>query len=237
MKTIRPILLFAIFLFICQSSFAHALWIEVNAQAQKGQNQEVKIFYGEFATGEIEPVEKWYSDVKTFSLWLTGPNQKPEQITVTQKDDHFVAAFTPKSDGIYYLTVVHEAAEIAGNTKYEFSSVAAVKVGKQAEADHQRVKNTLKVITPSTDVKTGSATMVQVYLDGNPFTKGKVIVTSENGWAKEFTANEAGEVTFSPVWKGKYVLEATNFKKGAGELNGKAFESTWQGATTVMYVK
>jgi hypothetical protein len=237
MKTIRPILVIAFLMILGQQAFSHALWIEVNAHAQKGQSQQVKIFYGEFATGELEPVEKWYADVKSFSLWLTGPNQKSEKITVSQQDNHFVASFTPDLDGIYYLSVVHDASEIAGNTKYEFSSLAAVQVGKNPVANHSSIKNTLKVITPSVALKTGSATTVKVYLDGNPFTKGKVLVTSENGWGKEFSANEAGEVTFSPVWKGKYVLEATNFKKGAGQLNGKAYESTWQGATTVIYVQ
>lgn len=237
MKTIRPLLLFALFFMISQTSFAHALWIEVNATAKKGQPQEVKVFYGEFATGELEPVDKWYADVKAFTLWVTGPDQKSEKITVTPKDNHFVASFTPQADGVYYLSVLHEASEIAANTKYEFSSVATIKVGEQAKGDHHQLKNTLKVITPQVEAKTGSATTLQVYLDGNPHANGKVLVTSEQGWGKEFTANEAGEVTFSPVWKGKYVLEATNFKKGAGALNGKPFESTWQGATTVMYVK
>jgi hypothetical protein len=237
MKTIRSIILLAFIFLTCQSGFAHALWIEANATAEKGQTQEVKVFYGEFATGELEPVEKWYADVKSFSLWLTGPNQQPVKIALTQKENHFVASFTPQSEGIYYLSVQHEASEIAGNTKYEFSSVAMVKVGQKAEANHQVVKNTLKVLTPQNAAKIASATTVKVYLDGNPHANGKVLVTSEQGWGKEFTTNEAGEITFSPIWKGKYVLEATNFKKGAGELNGKPYESTWQGATAVMYVK
>jgi hypothetical protein len=237
MKSIKSIFLLAFILLTCQTGFAHALWIEANANAKKGQTQEIKIYYGEFATGELEPIEKWYADVKSFSLWLTVPNQQPVKIDVTPKDNHFVASFTPQADGVYYLSVLHEASEIAGNTKYEFSSVAAIKVGEHVSANHQQVKNSLKVITPQTETKISSSTTVQVYLDGNPHANGKVLITSEQGWGKEFTANEAGQITFSPVWKGKYVLEATNFKKGAGELNGKAYESTWQGATTVMYVK
>lgn len=237
MKTIKTLLVLAVMLVISSSSYAHALWIEANSNGQKGKSQEVKIFYGEFATGEIEPVNKWYSDVKEFTLWLTGPDQKREKVNVTAKDDHFVAQFTPETDGVYYLTVLHDAKEIAGKTKYEFSSVAAVRVGKSVVSGHDHIENSLKVIAPQTQAKVSSPTKIQVFMDGTPQAKGKVIVTSENGWAKEFTANEAGEITFSPIWKGKYVLEATNFKKGEGELQGNVYESTWQGATAVMYVQ
>lgn len=237
MKTIKLLFTLASLLVISSSSYAHALWIEVNSNAHKGESQEVKIFYGEFATGELEPIDNWYSDVKEFSLWLTGPDKKREKLSVSPKDNHFIAEFTPNTDGVYYLTVVHGAGEIAGKTRYEFSSIASVNVGKQANADHQHIENSLKVIVPKTHAKSGAPTKIGVYLDGNPHANGKVLITSENGWGKEFIANETGEVTFSPIWKGKYVLEATHTKNGNGTSQGKAYENTWQGATTILYVK
>lgn len=238
MRTIKSLLMVVALLLITTFSFAHALWIEVNPKGQQGQSQEIRIYYGEFATGELEPVDKWYSDVKEFSLWLVAPGQKSQKVNVIAKDNYYLAQFTPKGEGTYYLTVVHEAAEIASGTKYEFSSVAQVKVGKNTvgTGTPDAVQNSLKVIYGNEEVKIGTATKIQLFLDGKPYKNGKVIVASESGWAKTFTADESGEVKISPIWKGKYVLEATNFKTGKGELKGKTYESTWQGATTVLYV-
>ena len=83
MKNIKTILTALLLLFASNATFAHALWIETASSGKLGQKHAVKVFYGEFVANERDSVAKWYSDVKDFSLWLVGPDQKKVQLSLT----------------------------------------------------------------------------------------------------------------------------------------------------------
>lgn len=214
--------------------FAHALWIETATAGKAGKEQQVKVFYGEYASNEREDVSKWYSDVKDFSLWLTAPGKEKVKLNTVPGSNFYTASFIPETDGQYVLTVSHEAKELGGTTKYEFLATAIVAVGKSATVDHANIPGTLQVHT--TEVKTykvNTPVKFKAVQNGKPLANKTVSVFSPEGWGKEITTDENGLVTFNPIWAGRYVLEVSAMDKTAkGTHNGKDYAASWQGATS-----
>jgi uncharacterized GH25 family protein len=217
--------------------FAHALWIETASSGKAGQAQEVKVYYGEYASNEREETEKWYSDVKEFTLWLTAPGKEKVKLTTSPGNNFYSANFTPEGNGHYVLTVTHEAKELGGTTKYEFLSTAIVNVGKPGLVDHAAIPASLKIYTAEAKTyKTNTPVQIKATANGKPLAKTAVSVFSPEGWSKEVTTDENGLITFSPIWPGRYVLEVSAKEKTEGTHHGKAYTAAWQGATSSFVV-
>lgn len=238
MKKLSFAVLTALLVFASSSVFAHALWIETPTIGKVGQKQTVKIFYGEYADLGRDSVSTWYSDVKEFTLWLTGPDNKKTQLIVSPHINHFEGSFTPDQNGSYTLTVSHEALELGGTTKYHFLSSAAVSVGNIAPLATQNV-NTLKLhLNEINTLKLKSPITVTAVLNDSPAGKKAVTVFSPSGWSKEFYTDENGTFQFTPLWTGRYVIEVSDMdKKVTGTHHGKQFTGVWKGATYSIELK
>jgi len=233
MNNLKSLLFTLILIATANQLFAHALWIETKTTGKIGQSQEVKVFYGEYVNNEREEISKWFSDVKDFSLWLTMPGQKKVKLNTTAGSNFYVANFTPDKEGVYILTVVHEPKELGGTTKYEFSSIATVAVGKTTAINLAPIANTIKVsASEAKTYKTNTAIQIKAERNGKPLAGKHISVFSPEGWAKEHTTDENGLITFNPIWPGRYVLEVSNYEKTTGEHNGKNYSAAWQGATS-----
>lgn len=233
MKNLKSLFLLIFFSIGTMQLYAHALWIETTSTGKKGQAQDVKIFYGEYASKELEETEKWYSDVKYFTLWLTVPGKEKVKLSTTAGANFYSASFTPENDGVYLLTVSHEAKDLGGTTKYEFSSVAAVAVGKINAVNHLSIPNSIKVAANEAKTyKANSPVQLKAILNGQPLANKPVSVFSPEGWSKEFTTDANGNISFIPIWPGRYVLELSNFEKTTGEHNGQSYTAAWQGSTS-----
>jgi uncharacterized GH25 family protein len=229
MKILKSLLLLLIV--STGSVSAHSLWMETAAAGKIGQAQNVKLHFGEYAQGERDELSKWYSDLKDLTLWLTTPDGKKEQLTVTQGTNFCEASFTPANDGVYTLTVSHKPKALSGTTQYEFSASSTVSVGKNTKLnDIAANTNDLKV-APENAAKVNAPLKVKVWQKGENKAGNTVMVFSPAGWGQELTTAADGTVTFTPLWPGKYVLEATAFTKIPGEANGNKYEALWQGAT------
>lgn len=216
------------------SAFSHALWIETHPKAIKNNLHDVKIFYGEYAAQEIEPVDEWYSDVRDFKIVLTTPSQQKIDLSTEAATDHFKTSFIPKEDGIYLLSIVHPAKDLGGSTKYEFSSVALVSVGQ--------------AIAPLADLpfyihvqpklfKKGQVIEAIVLQNGKPVSGAELLVMGQEGWSKTWKTDAAGKISFPGIWKGKYVLETSISNDEIGQWHDKSYKRIWHGATTSILVQ
>jgi uncharacterized GH25 family protein len=229
----KSLLLALLFTLGASQLFAHALWIETAANGKTGQEQQIKIYYGEYATNEREETAKWYSDVKDFTLWLTAPGKEKIKLSTTPGTNFYTASFAPQGDGQYILTVSHEAKELGGTTKYEFLSTAIVAVGKPTLVKHAVIPTSLSVYTMEAKIhKVNAPVQLKAIANGKPLAKTTVSIFSPEGWSKEITTDEDGAITFSPIWPGRYVLEVSAREKTEGTHNGKAYTAAWQGATS-----
>jgi hypothetical protein len=81
------------------------------------------------------------------------------------------------------------------------------------------------------DILPNSPSTATVVFKGQPLPKAKILVHAPNGWTREETADERGEVRFSTPWSGLYVLEVVHSEEGPGTYAGAAFESQRHRAT------
>ncbi len=238
MKNLISFFTFLAVLVCSHTGHAHALWIESSSYGTLNQTHEVKVYYGEFATNERDQVDKWYSDVKDFSLMLHAPGKEPVKLQLTNKGDHFSGSFQPTSAGTYFLSIVKAPKDLGGKTKYEFSSLVPVLVGKPAALDYNSVKNPLQIeLLSAANARKGQPVKAKITSFGKIVPQAKVSVFSATGWGKEFVADENGILTFDAIWSGPYVLEASTFAETAGEHEGKPYASAWQGSTTFVTIK
>ncbi|MBE8714335.1 DUF4198 domain-containing protein [Sphingobacterium hungaricum] len=214
---------------------AHAIWIEASPIANKNQPQTVKIFYGEYANAEIEPTQDWYSDLKTIEVWLISPSQKKTKLTLSDQKTFLQAEFTPEEDGTYFVSTEHAAKDLGGQSKYVFSSVIPVQVGKSPSqvkpASALAVTAQAKTFTLKDDVT------LQVTAKGIAAANAEVLVMSASGWSKTFKTDQNGTINFKPLWKGNYVIETSTYQEQAGKWNDKGHTHVWQGSTTFIQVK
>lgn len=231
MEKISFAILVAIFMLATQSVFAHAIWIETPATGKIGQQQLVKVFYGEYADLGRDSVSTWYSDVREFSLWLVGPDQKKTQMRVTPGLNYVEGSFTPEQNGSYTVMVSHEAKELGGTTKYHFLSSALVSVGKAPFASQQNT-NVLKLhLSEQNSLKVKNVIKMNAYFKDTAAGRKSVTVFSPTGWSKEFYTDKNGAFEFTPLWPGRYVVEITDMDKTPGKHHDKDYTGTWKGAT------
>jgi len=226
-------------MFFASSLFAHALWIETKGTGKVGEAQEVKLFYGEYAQNERDVTAKWYSDVKDLTLWLVGPDQQKIKLNTVLGDNVASASFTPEKDGQYTLVVSHPAKDLGGTTKYHFLSSTTVHVGKPAAVlNADAITNELKVFPSSgTAYKVNKTVKLKAVHNGASKAAATVNVFSPSGWSQTLTTTKDGEIEFTPLWPGRYVVEVTDFQQAKGDHNGKPYDAVWQGSTYSFEVK
>ncbi|MBT2559427.1 DUF4198 domain-containing protein [Hymenobacter sp. ISL-91] len=241
MKTLFAFLLLAATYLLpgLSAASAHAVWIESITKATKNKAHGVKIYYGDYPEGVIEPTQKWYSDLKTLEVWVVSPSGKKTQLPLTDAATHLTASFTPTEDGLYHLTTVHVTKELGGTTKYEFSSVAPVLAGSATTTTTTAAaapQVPLSIVTAPKSHRVNTPVEVQVRKDGQPFQDGKVELMSPEGWVKTMKTDANGKLVFTPQLKGSYVLEASDYQAQTGEWNQQNHTHFWQGATTHIVV-
>lgn len=235
MRKIVTTCLFAVMALVSKS-YAHALWIETASTGKAGQKQEVKVFYGEYVENAPDSVKNWYSDVKDFTLWVTGPDNQKTKLTVTEGVNSFTAEFTPAEEGVYYLSITHNAKELGGTTLYQFDAAAIVKVG----AGNNTIVSDADLSTwvkPGNEHKVNKPLAVTALFKTKPEEKIHISIVAPSGWTREITTDAAGVASFVPQWPGRYMIEATKFEKTPGVYHEKNYQAIWRGATLCVDVK
>lgn len=215
---------------------AHAIWIQSNLKATKSVAHDVNVYYGEYPEGQADSVQKWLSDLKDLEVWLTSPTGKKTKMALKDAETHLTSSFIPDEDGVYYVSTVHTTKELGGATKYEFSSVVPVVSGKAGSALVSAPASALVISSQPKAYRTNQSIELFVQKEGEALAKGEVSVMSPEGWVKTLHTDDKGRVSFIPNLKGRYVIEASDYKKEDGEWNGKAYTHAWKGSTTSFVV-
>jgi len=212
-------------------SHAHALYIDTQTTGKAGEEQEVKIYYSEFADGTVEKVADWYSDVKDFQLWLIHPDGKKTALETTAHEDHFTAHFTPESKGTYRLEISHTAEDPGENTAYQFNTFAQVYVGKQASELPLTADGPELYLLEKPQPKKNTKTFV-TYFRGQPTGGVTATLFLPSGETKEVVSNGDGLVEVELPEKGTYFIEATTYHENeAGRTRKAPYEAVWRCAT------
>ncbi len=213
---------------------AHALWIETAGKGKKGQAHTVKVFYGEYADFSPDKVADWYSDVKDFKLWLLTPDGKKEQLDTKQLENHFESSFIPSQDGAYTLMVSHEPKDLGGTTKYQFNTSAQVLVGVARESVAAN-GNPFKLSVEQG--KAGLPVVVKGFFNDTLSDTFDATIFSPRGWTKQIKADKEAKVSFTPEWKGTYMIEISRYDKDKGKHNDAEYDGVWRCATYLIDIK
>ncbi|MBS7230784.1 hypothetical protein KHA90_07090 [Flavobacterium psychroterrae] len=238
-KTLKTITFLLLMLVATPQLFAHALWIETKATGTKGKAQEISVFFGEFSDNDITKADKWFSDLKDFSLVLISPSKKETKLTSKALDNKYQAFFTPDEDGVYTVVMHHKVKDVYGTMVLDYNSSATVIVGS-AEKGNEAVANSNVISLFSKDAATAkqkTTVNVNALYDGKIATKQKMKVIAPNGWEKELWSNDKGEISFTPIWSGNYMVEFAYTEKASGDHNGKKYDEIWKMATYLISVK
>ena len=225
--------LFGLMFFTAIMSHAHALVIDTKAQAVPGEEQEVKIYYSEFADGTVEKVADWYSNVADFKLWLIHPDGKRTLLPTIEQQDHFTANFTPEEEGAYRLEISHLAEDPGDGTAYQFNAFANVWAGNASAALPVTSENPeLVLVEEHQPAKDSAVRTFKTYFKAEPREGITATVFMPSGKKKEVTSNSKAVITLNLEEKGAHFIEATTYHENeAGRTQKAPYKATWRVAT------
>lgn len=238
-NTLKKITLFLFMLVASPQLFAHALWIETKATGTKGKAQEISVYFGEFSDNDITKADKWFSDLKDFSLVVISPSKKEIKLTAKALDNKYQAFFTPDEDGVYTIVMHHKVKDVYGTMVLDYNSSATVTVGNAAKGNEAAANSNIISLFSKDAIAAKQNTKINVnaLYEGKIAKEQKMKVIAPNGWEKELWSNENGEVSFTPIWPGNYMVEFAYTEKASGEHNGKKYDEIWKMATYLITVK
>ena len=238
-NTLKKITLFLFMLVASPQLFAHALWIETKATGTKGKAQEISVYFGEFSDNDITKADKWFSDLKDFTLVVISPSKKETKLTAKALDNKYQAFFTPDEDGVYTIVMHHKVKDVYGTMVLDYNSSATVTVGNTIKGNEATANtNIISVFAKDvTAAKQKTKININALYEGKEAKEQKMKVIAPNGWEKELWSNENGEVSFTPIWPGNYMVEFAYTEKASGDHNGKKYDEIWKMATYLISVK
>lgn len=225
-KTISTITLL---LLTASPSFAHYLWLETDRTGNLGQEQEVRVYYGEYTYGLIETVKgDNFPVVAQFQLWLVLPDGSRTRLKTNAQKDHYLAYFTPKTNGTYTLALDNDQIGVLDYTQWDFGifkphyhSTAKVQVGSDI-SDTKTINDqgiAIKELKSNND-----KIRLQVFYKGLPLPKNELKIYVSDLWTKTLETDARGIVSFLLPWKTKYTMETIFEERVPGSYNGKKYE-------------
>ncbi|MDO5970889.1 DUF4198 domain-containing protein [Flavivirga aquimarina] len=232
----KSIITIALVLFAITQSFAHYLWIETNLSGKIGEEQEVKVFFGEYTYGVFEKVNgEAFPKVKDFILWVVDNKGNKTQIEVTSKENYYRGTFKPMANGTYTVILDNNKIDVIDYTKYDFgifkthyNSVAKVIVGGVNEDTKALNPEGITIKDVSENKK---EVRLQVLYKNKPLVKNELKVYVEDLWSKTLETDENGLVSFKRPWNTKYIIETTTKEEVPGQYKGKDYQFIWHCAT------
>jgi len=222
------------------SAKAHCIWIETPPAGTAGQRHEARIYYGEYVQGLHESLDGNFRDMKDLTVWLLVPGKQKVSLPLQEKGDHFEVYFTPDQDGVYTLQLenthikLYDTRGSMGVLKPAFYATATVEVGHGATSlAAVAIDNPVNVGSlPAKKYSVNGTVTVAASFNGKPIGKSTITVFSPAGWSKELTADEKGIASFTPEWKGRYIVEVIYFDKTPGTAaDGAPYQVTRNVAT------
>lgn len=217
-------------------SFAHYLWIETSESGNLNQEQEVRVYFGEYTYGLVEKVnEEAYQNVKDFTLWVVDASGNKSELELTAKEDYYLANFTPTTNGTYTVVLDNNKIDVIDYTQYDFGifkthyhSVAKVQVGdvvNETLASNENGISLKNVSTSDDEVK------LQVFYKNKVLAKNELKVFVADNWSKTLETDEDGLVSFKLPWDTKYIVETTIKEETPGVYKDENYEFIWHCVT------
>ncbi len=211
MKRLFALLIFVIL--VSTQSFAHFIWVETDQQGELNKEQEIKIFFGEFSYGKYEKAEgRSFSRIKDFELYIMNPKGEKIDLNAKPNGDHYLAKFTPNSEGTFTVVLNHDKIPVYDLSKYghgvfkaNYHATSKIQVGKKIEETFARNPESITIKNLS---DTKDTYKLQVWYKGEVLKNSKVHILAPDNWSKTLKTDENGMISFTLPWKSTFVIEA-----------------------------
>lgn len=232
----KSILTIALLFSVFGQVLAHYLWLETNSRGVVGQEQEIRVYFGEYTYGVTEKVQgKAYPKVKDFTLWVVDAKGNKTKLVAKPKENYYLATFTPKAEGTYTVLLNNNNIDVIDYTQYNFGifkthyhAVAKIQVGNKVAPT---VADNLNGITIKTISKSAGKVKLQVLYKGKSLPENEVKVYVADQWSKTLKTDKNGFVAFKLPWETKYVIETTKKEEAPGTYRGKPYQFVWHCVT------
>ena len=232
MMRIVPVFILSFFSVVLTAQ-GHYLWIELGAPAKLGTQQHVKVFYGEYNEGVREVKGGRLEEVAGIIAWIVTPDGKEIPLTLTIQEAFYEGNFVPQVEGKYTVVAVNTVREVVDWSKHDIGIVRPVYYAYKEVVVAGAVNEPVNV-SPDALLRISAGkdkNSFVVLFKERPLAKAKVWFHAPNEWSKEFTSDEKGVVTCSPLWKGQYVVECIYSEKNPGSFKSKEYEAIRHRAT------
>ena len=231
--------LFTTIVLLCASisAPAHHLWIDTSPRGIVGQEQEIRVYFGEYTYGLFEKVDgEAFGKVKEFRLWLIDVKGEKTELSFSHKQDFFLANFTPGQEGTYLVILDNDNIDVIDYTQYDFGifkthyhSVARVQVGDKVNSTG--IYNPSGITLKNLSEKENEVRL-QVYYLNEILADHEVNVFITDQWSKQLYTDEEGIVSFNLPWTDtQYIVEITKKEEVPGTFRGKSYEFVWHCVT------
>ncbi|RYD75376.1 MAG: hypothetical protein EOP53_16575 [Sphingobacteriales bacterium] len=226
MKAFKILVSFIIILMVSTLSVkAHTYWIQTEGSHKINELVQVKIYFGEYVTGEIMK-GKALDKVKDIKLLVRFEGLEDMLLTMIQDSACWKGSFTPAQAGSYEIIGINDTREVQDWHKHGFGIVRPVQYLKTiyqvgAVATPQSNKAFLDIVTQK---KEDFYTLL-VYKNRQPAAKTKFFISQPDGEEVPVETNEKGMVEYKPTSKGLYIIGIEWVDKTPGIFSGKEYTS------------
>ncbi|MEI9945597.1 MAG: hypothetical protein WDN26_15440 [Chitinophagaceae bacterium] len=207
------------------SAFAHGYWIEVEGTHKTKEAVTIKLFYGEYESGER--LSGTYLDkmgeIKVFVLFGTTK----QQITMKQLADYWQGSFTPDAEGVYEITGINDERQVQDWTAHNLGIVRPVQylkttyhIGTNATAQHHNAYLDIEAISPAKNNY-----QLHLFKNDTAFTDMKITVMHPDGWIKTIFTDTKGIASFTPAGPALYLIVVEWIDKIPGIFKQKKYET------------
>lgn len=146
-----------------------------------------QFFFGEFSENDITKTDKWFSDLKDFTLTVISPSKKEIKLKSTALENKYQAFFTPEEEGLYTVIMHHTVKDVYGTMVLDYNSSANVIIGnKSTENASSHNSNKISVFAENTSsLKKNTKISAIASYNATIAKEQKIKVIVFNGWEKK----------------------------------------------------
>lgn len=192
----------------------HTMWLETIQNGAKGTPHKVHLFFGEFSMADRTPLSGWLADMDKGRWEVLSPSGKVITLSPTPSDSCYTSTFVPEEDGWYRIHYDCWVPQLWNGLKLHYQSITWVRVGSSPNGLHasspfDQGLSFGPYIKPSEAQSLQCNSPIPISSNKNDLKGVKINILGDNGWSKNYYRFPDGQIHFSPLWHGEYLINST----------------------------
>lgn len=238
--------------------FAHFVWIESPSTVSPEQEEEVRLYFGEFHEFLREEAGGRLDEREGLKAWVVSQDAERQALKLEKETNFFHTTVKLEKPGRYNLIANDHETEVKDGTRsatigmmykpmyYARTQLLVFEPGRVSEREAEitglldldivPLTSHLDPLNGTISPKVGDEVVIQVLFKGEPLAKAKPLAYAPIGWLKELRTNSKGITRFTPLWPGTYVIDCVYLEKAPGQFERKNYQAIRHRATFTLIV-